>query len=88
MVKKATSKQNTLTQEFLIKELRASEQRLEKRLDQKFEKQLETSMYGVEKRFNKSFETRLDARLELQTQMLKEYIDAGLTQVGLRIDNL
>src|SRR5205814_8038039 len=60
----------------LIKELRAFEQRMG------------TEIHGVEKRLNETFEKRLDERLASQTETLKDYVNAGFTQVNLRFEKM
>src|SRR5437773_185737 len=76
MVKNSAANGKGITHGVLIKELRAFEQRLG------------TEIHGVEKRLNDTFEKRLDEKLAIQTETLKDYVNAGFTQVNLRFERL
>ena len=65
MVKNIARKENIVTREFLIKELRSFGEVL-----------------------NERFEKRLDERLQIQTETLKDYVNAGFTQVNLRFEKM
>ena len=94
MTKKRAPQEHLLTreflQEFLVKELRAFEKRLERRMDDKFELQTASLKEYVDNRFeamDKRFDEmdrrfdRLEKKLDVNTTGLVELIERRITKL-------